>query len=178
MGRESMLAFCRVDVAAEKVYDRRWYWRAFLPRSCSLLTQQSIPFQEEELCRWLVQTDIRLSAYFSMDMQNAASHGDLSKAEIQPTLSGAGPESGSRSGSAPGSDGDGSGDLSSNSAPHGGTDEVPGKGAGLGTPALRVCRRRPPSGTLAEPPPPGPISQKFAAQILPDVNLMLHATQR
>lgn len=109
-----------------------------------------------------------------MDMQNAGSYGDLDEAGERSACSGPEPESAVGSGP----EGDGSGDPVSSTPPFVEYNDIRGTGAGLDTPAPRVCRRRPHSDTLAEPPPPGPISQKFAAQILPDISMMMHATQR
>eukprot|EP00752_Nemacystus_decipiens_P005073 g4604.t1 len=134
------------------------------------LWKHTRPIQQAELCRWLLKTEVRLLACFSMDMQNTGFPGNQSKAEAQAMPRGA------RLASEP--DGDDSGGLSSGIPPHGGDDDVPGTLAGLGAPAPRVCWRRPVQGTLAEPPPPGSMSETFAARLLPDMRLMMHATQR
>lgn len=148
-----------------------------LADACTL-SQQTRPIQLAELCRWLLKTDIRLSACFSMDMQNTGFFGGQSKVEEQTASSGSGPGLGSGSGSASGSDGDGIGDILPSRSPTEACDEVSGTLAGLATPAPRVCWRRPLSCTLAEPPPPGSISQTFAARVLPEMRLMTHVTQR
>lgn len=144
--------------------------------ACMLsLPQKPRPIPRAELCRWLLKTDIRLSACFSMDMQNNGFFGDLSKAGTQAPRSRPRSESGEGSPS----DDDSRGPALSSSPPHGGGyNGVPGTEAGLVTPAPRICWLRQLSGTLAEPPPPGPISQQFAARVLPDVSLMMHVTQR
>lgn len=198
VGRETLLTFHHVLVENDDARSdtRRRQWFVAVPRACSLetfpmpvfvlrmpfLRQQTRPIQLAELCRWLLKTDIRLSACFSMDMQNTGLFGGLSKVEAQTTLSESGSEPGSGPGSGPGpastSTGDGGEGTSSSSLPHGGKDESPGTGPGVDTPTPRVCWRRPLSGTLAEPPPPGSISQKFAAHVLPDLRLMSHVVQR
>ena len=133
----------------------------------SSLQQEPRLIQQADLCRWLLKTDIRMAACFSLDMQNNGF--------------GCAPEPGPAPGSASEEPGcDGSVDLSANttSQPHVVYDEVPATGADSPAARTAVMLRQMPGATLAEPPPPGPMSQKFAAEVLPDVNLMMHATQR
>eukprot|EP00903_Cladosiphon_okamuranus_P014223 g13214.t1 len=115
--------------------------------------EEPLPSQQAELCRWLLKTDVRSLACFSMDLHNSGFLGYLSKAETHTPFPGPETESSSR------------------------YDQVPGAGSGLDTHAPRVCCRRRLSSTSADPPPLGPISQKFAARILRDVNVMMHVTQ-
>eukprot|EP00752_Nemacystus_decipiens_P005075 g4606.t1 len=138
------------------------------------LVKKPRPIPQAELCRWLLKTDIRLSACFSMDMQNNGFFGDLRKAGARTPCSQPRPDSGE--GPASGYHDDGGQGVPSSNPPHGGYSDVPGAEAELNEPAPRICWLRQLSGT-AEPPPPGPISQKFAARVLPDMNLMMHVTQ-
>eukprot|EP00903_Cladosiphon_okamuranus_P014222 g13213.t1 len=130
------------------------------------LSKEPKLLQQAELCRWLLKTDIRLAACFSLDMQNMGFFAQ------PPGVA----DSGSRFASEP--DGDGNVSLSSNGPPHVVYDEVPETGPD--SPAERIVMLRQTNemmDTLLEPPPPGPMSLKFAAQVMPDVNLMLTATQ-
>lgn len=174
------------DVVVGKKYARLIMVRissAFVPLStqhtpasvCPLL-QEPRPIRKDELCRWLIKTDIRVSACFSMDMQTSGFFANLSKGGIQSPCTGPETATGSGSGSEFGSNS--SRDLSSRDPPHVLYDGVPETGAGLNTSAPRICWHRHSSGTLEAPPPPGPMSQKFAAKLVPDLNLMMHAIQR
>lgn len=125
--------------------------------------------------RWLLKTDVRLNACFVLDIQNNSGiSGDSNKVEAHPPCCEPGPASGS------GPDEDIDGDFFSDSSPHVVHDEaVPGRRAGgLETPVPRSCTLRQPLGTSAEPPPPGPISKKFAAQALLEMKAMIHVMQR
>ena len=126
--------------------------------------------------RWLLKTDIRLLACFSMDMQNNGCFGGLVEAETVTALPG--PGSGLRSTSGSDGDDDGGGDAVPSSLPHVECTGAPGTRAGRDTPAPRVGRCRSLSRTVAEPLPPGPISQQFAARVLRRANLMMHVTKR
>ena len=142
----------------------------------ALSSQQTKPLQPAELCRWLVKTGIRLSACFSMDMQNSVHFGNQCNAEAKAALSGPGPGLGSEP--LLGSDGGGNGGLFSNNPPHGGHGEVSRSPTWPNTPLPRVCWRRPFPCTWIGPPPPGSISEKFAASVLPDMRLMKDVMER
>lgn len=131
----------------------------------ALRVQEPRLIPQDELCRWLLKTDIRMAACFSLDMQNLGVFGQVPGAS----------DSGSGS-SASEPRGDGNVGLSSNSPPHVVYDDVPETGPD--SPAARIILLRRMGNSLTEPPPPGPMSQKFASQIMPDVNLMMAATQR
>ena len=130
------------------------------------------------MCRWVLKTDLRMAVCFSLDMLNT---GVFEKA---PPGSESGPGPGLGSASEP--DGEGTVDPSSNSnnnnnsnsPPHWVLDEMPSERPDSPQARLTMLRQMTDCVALESPPPPGPMSRKFAAEVLPDVNVMMHASQR
>ena len=119
-------------------------------------------FHRAELCRWLLKTDIRMSACFSMDMHDKDTF----------TESGNSPLLGL--GAAPSSSGGAGGAISSGE----GGDELPNR-----PPHVVYDRRMCRFGykvleNSEEPPPPGEMSRKFAAEVMPECQLLMKAMQR
>ena len=140
------------------------------PEFCLLhhLEQDPRIFQKAELCRWLVKTDIRLAACFSMDMHKGAinENGDSPSPATATSVSGS---DGVVNG------GDEAGGVSTTS-PHVVYDEGMGEAnavsAASGFDYINISRNS------SEPPPPGEISRKFAADVFPECHLLTSVTER
>jgi len=127
-------------------------------------------FQQAELCRWLLKTDIRMSACFAMDMHQ---QGAFKEKRYTPSAGSA--SSGPVGGGGTIKVGDRDDELSMARPPHAMCDE----GEAEENAARNNCRHG--SNVLdsaPQPPPPGEMSRKFAADVSPECHLLLNATQR
>ncbi|CAM9279340.1 unnamed protein product, partial [Ectocarpus sp. 8 AP-2014] len=146
--------------------------------SCAMAKEPRL-IHQKDLCRWLLKADIRLTACFSVDMlDKGAFNEDSSDVGRYARWEG--------DGSPPGEDGGGPQDVGAtrnpglSARPHvvydegkGGASPMTGAGA-ANTPTCFSLRSFDQS---TEPPPPGEMSLKFAAELLPECDLMVHATQ-
>lgn len=127
-------------------------------------------FQQAELFRWLVKTDIRLAACMSMDMHKSAvnENGDSPSPATATSVPGCG------YGAVDG--GDGADDFSTENPRHVVYDEerveenAASEMTGFG--CINISR------SSWEPPPPGENSLKFAADVFPECQLLTSVTQR
>ncbi len=122
--------------------------------------------QQAELFRWLVKTDIRLAACFSVDMYRSASTED-GNTPLRETAS---PVVGGSDGAING--GGGAVQLSTKRPPHVVYDEGVAEASTAGLGHINGL------GNSPEPPPPGRMSRKFAADILPECQLLGKIAQR
>ncbi len=155
----------KLDVAARRGrvrYDRMCHYHLLThPRRACYPEQDSRVFQQAELCRWLLKTDIRLAACFSIDMlDNGALNQNVNITLPGSAFSGRGGGYGATDG------GGGGGRLSGNSRPHVMYDEHEAT-------ETDSCME-----TSPEPPHPGEMSHRFAAQVLPECQMLMNVTQR
>jgi len=124
-------------------------------------------FHQDELCRWLLKTDLRLAACFSMDMHDKGAFKETSTPPVP------GPAYSANSG------GRGGGELSTSIPPHLVYDDAVAVAVAEERIAREVCgfgyKRLE---NTPEPPPPGERSLKLAAAVLPDFRMLMKGTER
>ncbi|CAM9794065.1 unnamed protein product [Ectocarpus sp. 4 AP-2014] len=147
--------------------------------SCTMAKEPRLVHQKD-FCRWLLKADIRLTACFSMDMlDKGAFNDDSSDVGRYARWEGDGSSPGEGGGVGP-QDIGATRNPGLSAQPHVVYDEVKGGSSpmtGVGAANTPTCFSLRSFDQSTEPPPPGEMSLKFAAELLPECDLMVHATQ-
>lgn len=124
------------------------------------LEQDPRLFQQAELFRWLVKTDIRLAACLSMDMYKSAINENVDTGRGDGAINGDGGADGCSTKNPP--------DVEYDE----GMTEANAASSIAGFDYINVSQ------TSSEPPRPGEISRKFTTDVFPERHLLMGITQR